>query len=190
MGIAAKVARIESAEDLFEILGVEVDPRVLAVRRLSILKRFGILMAEIERGFTPDTTETERRQRYAGALARPTKSTRALCWPSHPPSRACKQGSSSSDERRRWMLKTSLATDRCTSAYVPIHAVVCRVRPNRPGVMGTSLRWWKSASALSPSTPTRARPRSGGSGHAREARGDRVWDARTGPATRSAARAG
>jgi nitrogenase-stabilizing/protective protein len=69
MALQDALARIERAEHCFELLGVEHDPRVLAVYRLRLLKRFGMEIAEIEERRAP-ADETERRHLYAEALRR------------------------------------------------------------------------------------------------------------------------
>ena len=67
MHIATRLAHIESVEDLFELLGVPSDPRVLAVHRLRILRRFGAEMTVIVRS-APDAPEAALLAQYAAAL--------------------------------------------------------------------------------------------------------------------------
>ena len=69
MALQDALARIERAEHCFELLGVEHDPRVLAVYRLRLLKRFGMEIAEIEERRAP-ADEADRRRLYAEALRR------------------------------------------------------------------------------------------------------------------------
>jgi len=58
---------IDSAEELFALLGVPADPATLAIHRLHILKVFGEAAAAID-GRAPAPQETERRALYAAAL--------------------------------------------------------------------------------------------------------------------------
>lgn len=69
MALREALAGIERAEHCFELLGVEHDPRVLAVYRLRLLKRFGMEIAEIEVRRAP-ADEADRRRLYAEALRR------------------------------------------------------------------------------------------------------------------------
>ena len=61
------LAQAETAEDIFERLGLEPDPRVLAVHRLHILRRFGRKVAEID-SQADALADDERWRRYAAAL--------------------------------------------------------------------------------------------------------------------------
>jgi nitrogenase-stabilizing/protective protein len=58
---------LESAEDFFAAFGVPCDPRVLAVCRLHVMKRFGLAMEAFLRE-RPLASETERRQALRAAL--------------------------------------------------------------------------------------------------------------------------
>jgi nitrogenase-stabilizing/protective protein len=68
MRLADELAQVECAEDIFARLGVDFDPRVMAVHRLHVLRRFGI---EVQRMETQGTSmsEAERERRYQRALA-------------------------------------------------------------------------------------------------------------------------
>jgi hypothetical protein len=74
MNLSEAIAQIDAAEDLFALLDVAVDPAVLAVHRIAILKRFGQEVEVLERRHPP-LGEGERRSLYAEALLR----TCALC---------------------------------------------------------------------------------------------------------------
>jgi len=64
-----QLAHLSRAEDFFQFFGLEYDPRVLAVHRLHVLKRFGMDVGEIEeRRPLPD--EQERLRLYGEALRR------------------------------------------------------------------------------------------------------------------------
>jgi hypothetical protein len=69
MNLPEAIANIESAEELFALLDVAIDPAVLAVHRIAILKRFGLEVATLERR-RPPLSESERRPLYAAALDR------------------------------------------------------------------------------------------------------------------------
>jgi nitrogenase-stabilizing/protective protein len=63
------LARVTCAEEYFRFFGVAWEPRVLAVHRLQVLKRFGLEVAEIEaRRPLPD--EQERLRLFGEALRR------------------------------------------------------------------------------------------------------------------------
>ena len=68
MRLADELAQVECAEDLFARFGVTFDPRVMAVHRLHVLRRFGI---EVQRMETQGTSmnEAEREHMYQRALA-------------------------------------------------------------------------------------------------------------------------
>ncbi len=69
MNLAEAIANIEDAEELFALLDVALDPALLSVHRIAILKRFGREIEAIERR-QPSLCEDERRPLYAAALAR------------------------------------------------------------------------------------------------------------------------
>jgi nitrogenase-stabilizing/protective protein len=62
-----QLAHLSRAEDFFRFFGLEYDPRVLAVHRLHVLRRFGMDVAEIERS-RPLPDEQERLRLYGEAL--------------------------------------------------------------------------------------------------------------------------
>ena len=64
-----QLAHLSRAEDFFRFFGLEYDPRVLAVHRLHVLKRFGMDVAEIEER-RPLPNEQERLRLYGEALRR------------------------------------------------------------------------------------------------------------------------
>ncbi|WP_242343318.1 nitrogenase-stabilizing/protective protein NifW [Anaeromyxobacter terrae] len=74
-GAAARTGRpalpelqdLEAAEDFFAALGVPFDPRVLAVSRLHVLRRFGLAM-EASLRERPGASEGERRAELRAAL--------------------------------------------------------------------------------------------------------------------------
>jgi len=68
MRLADELAQVECAEDVFARFGLTFDPRVMAVHRLHVLRRFGI---EVQRMETQGTSmsEAERERRYQRALA-------------------------------------------------------------------------------------------------------------------------
>jgi nitrogenase-stabilizing/protective protein len=67
MPVSDALARLERAEQYFDLLGLAYDPRVLAVYRLRLLKRFGMAVADIEERRLP-ADDVERRRLYAEAL--------------------------------------------------------------------------------------------------------------------------
>jgi nitrogenase-stabilizing/protective protein len=69
MGALEELSRLARAEEFFDFLGVAYDPRVLAVYRLRLLKRFGLEMAAID-AHEPRPSAPERRRLYAEALRR------------------------------------------------------------------------------------------------------------------------
>jgi nitrogenase-stabilizing/protective protein len=69
MRLQEELARLDRAEDLFELFELDYDSRVLAVHRLHVLKRFGAEVAEID-GRDPPLPEAERHRLYAEALQR------------------------------------------------------------------------------------------------------------------------
>lgn len=66
--LAQRIAAMESAEDLFALLGESYRGSVLRVHRLHILKRFGEAMAALERRQPPPADDEERRLLYGRAL--------------------------------------------------------------------------------------------------------------------------
>jgi nitrogenase-stabilizing/protective protein len=68
MSLAYELAQVECAEDLFARFGVDFDPRVMAVHRLHVLRRFGIEVQRIETQ-SPSVSEAERDRLYGQALA-------------------------------------------------------------------------------------------------------------------------
>lgn len=69
MNLPEAIGNIESAEELFALLDVAIDPAVLAVHRIAILKRFGQEIEVLERR-RPPLSEEERPGLYAAALQR------------------------------------------------------------------------------------------------------------------------
>ena len=69
MNLLEAITQIDAAEDLFALLEVVIDPAVLVVHRIAILKRFGQEVAILERR-RPPLAEDERRPLYAAALQR------------------------------------------------------------------------------------------------------------------------
>ncbi|HET9596472.1 MAG TPA: nitrogenase-stabilizing/protective protein NifW [Anaeromyxobacteraceae bacterium] len=63
------LARIERAEQYFDFFGVAYEPRVLAVYRLRLLKRFGMELAEADAAH-PGADRGEQLLLYAAALRR------------------------------------------------------------------------------------------------------------------------
>jgi hypothetical protein len=63
------IAEIESAEELFEVLGEAYQRSTLRVHRFRILKRFGLEVARLEET-APLLAEEARRAHYAAALRR------------------------------------------------------------------------------------------------------------------------
>ena len=63
------LAQLARAEEFFEVLGVAYDPRVVAVYRLRLLKRFGLEVAAID-AQEPRPTAPERLRLCAEALRR------------------------------------------------------------------------------------------------------------------------
>lgn len=63
------LARVTCAEEYFRFFGVAYEPRVLAVHRLQLLKRFGLEVAEIE-ARRPPPVEQERLRLFGEALRR------------------------------------------------------------------------------------------------------------------------
>jgi hypothetical protein len=68
MRLADELGRMDCAEDLFVRLGVAFDPRVMAVRRLHALRRFGIEVRRIE-AHSPSMNEAESERLCQQALA-------------------------------------------------------------------------------------------------------------------------
>jgi nitrogenase-stabilizing/protective protein len=64
-----ELATDDSAEALFDALDVPCDPRVLAVVRLHVLRRFGLASAAVDA--EPGLSAAERRARRREALAAP-----------------------------------------------------------------------------------------------------------------------
>jgi nitrogenase-stabilizing/protective protein len=69
------LASIDSAEALFEALGVPYDPRILAVARLHVLRRFGQACAALDAD--AGLSAAERRERLRAALAAAHESFRS-----------------------------------------------------------------------------------------------------------------
>jgi hypothetical protein len=69
MDVLEEMGRIDTAEDLFELLEVSFDPAVLVAHRVQVLKRFGMELNVVERR-DPPLSQAERRQVYAAALQR------------------------------------------------------------------------------------------------------------------------
>jgi nitrogenase-stabilizing/protective protein len=67
MRLADELTEVDCAEDIFARLGVDFDPRVMAVHRLHVLRRFGI---EVQRMETQSLAmnEAERERMYQRAL--------------------------------------------------------------------------------------------------------------------------
>jgi len=68
MSLTDELAQVDCAEDLFVRLGVAFDPRVMAVHRLHVLRRFGIEVRRIE-AHSPSMNEAERERLCQQALA-------------------------------------------------------------------------------------------------------------------------
>jgi hypothetical protein len=68
VGLADELAHVDCAEDLFARFRVDFDPRVMAVHRLHVLRRFGIEVQRIETQ-SPSVSEAERDRLYGQALA-------------------------------------------------------------------------------------------------------------------------
>lgn len=64
----AAFGALREAEDWFEFLGVPFDAEVLAANRLSLLRRFGLELAAVDR--RDGEPEEAVLERYAAALAR------------------------------------------------------------------------------------------------------------------------
>lgn len=62
-----QVARIECAEELFELLEVVPEPRTFAVHRLRVLRHFGAELERVESA-EPPPSEAERGPLYRQAL--------------------------------------------------------------------------------------------------------------------------
>ena len=80
MSLADELAQVECAEDIFARFGVAFDPRVMAVHRLGVLRRFGIEVRRMETQ-SPSMNQAERERMYQRALteaqaqfANPTRS--------------------------------------------------------------------------------------------------------------------
>lgn len=69
MDIKELISRIESVEDLFSLLGVSLDPKVVAVHRMRILRRFGREMEALDKTVGP-ISDCGLRSLYAEALER------------------------------------------------------------------------------------------------------------------------
>ncbi|MGC4066695.1 MAG: nitrogenase-stabilizing/protective protein NifW [Polyangiaceae bacterium] len=67
MSLQAQLSEMETVEDLFSILGVTFDPRVVGVHRMRILKRFGNEKKRIDAEVSAD--DATRRNHYVSALA-------------------------------------------------------------------------------------------------------------------------
>ena len=64
-----ELERVECAEDIFALFGLAFDPKVLAMHRLHVIKRFGRHVAEID-AESPPLDDDTRWNRYATALKR------------------------------------------------------------------------------------------------------------------------
>lgn len=64
--LSVELETMECAEDLFAAYGVPFDPRVLAIHRLAILRRFGLRLGRL--GTSPGDAD-QRRRVLAEALA-------------------------------------------------------------------------------------------------------------------------
>ena len=64
-----ELARLEEAEDYFAFFGVEHDPQLLRVNRLSMLRRFRLELLAADRE-APDVDDLTRRALYREALRR------------------------------------------------------------------------------------------------------------------------
>lgn len=60
IGILDRLNKASSAEDFFELLGVDYDPKVVNVARLHILRRMGQYLAAEDFAGVPDAAVTER----------------------------------------------------------------------------------------------------------------------------------
>ena len=69
MKLADELRRVQAAEDLFALFGIDFDPRTLRVHRLHILKRFGTEVTELD-ACVPPLDDDERWRLYAEALQR------------------------------------------------------------------------------------------------------------------------
>ena len=67
MTLLHAIAHIESAEELFSLLGERYDERVLRVYRVHILKRFGRMVAQMDARWLDEADEVLR-PLYARAL--------------------------------------------------------------------------------------------------------------------------
>jgi hypothetical protein len=67
MPILRAIAQIDSAEELFALLGEDFDSKVLRVYRVHILKRFGKMAAGIQAQW-PEASDDELRPHLAKAL--------------------------------------------------------------------------------------------------------------------------
>jgi len=68
MRLADELSQVDCAEDLFQRLGVDFDPRVMAVHRLHVLRRFGIEVRRMET-LSLSVSEAERERLYRRALS-------------------------------------------------------------------------------------------------------------------------
>jgi hypothetical protein len=66
MSLQAHLSEMVTVEDLFAILGVQFNPKVIQVHRMRILKRFGIEKSRIDADVAVD--EESRRAHYVSAL--------------------------------------------------------------------------------------------------------------------------
>ena len=67
MQLDRRLCELETAEDIFEMFGLEPDARILTVHRLHILQQFGIAVAQID-AQVPALSDEHRWRRYAAAL--------------------------------------------------------------------------------------------------------------------------
>jgi hypothetical protein len=67
MSIRARLSEMESVEDLFFALDVPYEPRVLAVHRMRILKRFGREMQVVD-NVVGDASDGNLKPKYAALL--------------------------------------------------------------------------------------------------------------------------
>jgi len=74
------LARLEEAEDFFEFFGLDFDPVLLRVNRLSMLRRFRLELLAADRE-EPDVPDPVRHARYREALRRAHDSFREASAP-------------------------------------------------------------------------------------------------------------
>ena len=69
MGVLEDLRRLSAAEELFQYLGVQYEPRVLNVARLHILKRMGQYLASTPPADSDEVLRTACRDHLAAAYA-------------------------------------------------------------------------------------------------------------------------